>query len=97
MAELIKNNLHIVVKDSIKTEIPQRIRMYNSLLNIDRLSFLKNNTNTIIEALQTALFDEKEDKDVWIDDGKTSDIDSIDSFNYSIEYWFNQLASVRIY
>ena len=95
--ELKLNNLHIPVKDSIKTEISDRIEMYNILLNTDRISFLKNKTNTIVEALQTALYDEDAPKDVWIDDGKTSDIDSLDSFNYSFEYWFKQLASTSIY
>ena len=95
--ELKLNNLHIPVKDSIKTEISDRIEMYNILLNTDRISFLKNKTNTIVEALQTALYDEDAPKDVWIDDGKTSDIDSLDSFNYSFECWFKQLATTSIY
>lgn len=95
--ELKLNSLHIPVKDSVKTEIPSRIEMYNVLLNMDRLSFLKNETNTIIEALQTALYDEEAPKDIWIDDGKTSDIDSIDSFNYSFEYWFKQLSTTTNY
>ena len=95
--ELKLNNLHIPVKDSIKTEISDRIEMYNILLNTDRISFLKNKTNTIVEALQTALYDEDAPKDVWIDDGKTSDIDSLDSFTYSFECWFKQLATTSIY
>ena len=66
------------------------------MLNTDRICFLKNKTKTIIEALQTALYNEDSPKEVWLDDG-TSDIDSIDSFNYSFEYWFKQLTNVRIY
>ena len=30
--------------------------------------------------------------DRWIDDGETSDIDSLDSFNYSLEYWFEEIS-----
>lgn len=90
-SEIIKNEMEIPVKDSIKTSISERIKIYNILLNTDRISFLKDKTNTIIEALQTALYDEKAQDDRWIDDGTTSDIDSLDSFNYSFEYWFNQL------
>ena len=89
--ELIANDLEIPLKDSIKTEISERIKMYNILLNTDKISFIKNKTKTIIEALQTALYDETSQTDRWIDDGKTSDIDSLDSFNYSFEYWFKQL------
>lgn len=95
-SELAKNGIHIPLKDSIKTEISERIKIYNILLNTDRLYFLKNKTKTIIEALQTALYDEDSQKEVWLDDG-TNDIDSIDSFNYSFEYWFKQLTNVRIY
>lgn len=90
-SELNKNGLSIPIKDSMKTPISERIKTYNILLNTNRISFLKDNTNTIIEALQTALYDEKAQDDRWIDDGQTSDIDSLDSFNYSFEYWFKQL------
>ena len=95
-SELVKNGIHIPLKDSIKTEISERIKIYNILLNTDRICFLKNKTKTIIEALQTALYNEDSPKEVWLDDG-TSDIDSIDSFNYSFEYWFKQLTNVRIF
>lgn len=90
-SELSASGLTIPIKDSIKTEISERIKTYNILLNTDRISFLKDKTNTIIEALQTALYDETSATDRWVDDGQTSDIDSLDSFNYSFEYWFKQL------
>ena len=93
-SELVNNGLHIPILNSVKTEMTSRIEMYNILLNTDRLTFLKNKTKTIIEALQTALYDEKSSKDVWLDDG-TSDIDSLDSFTYSFEYWFPQLSMFR--
>ena len=90
-SQLNKQNYAIPVKDSIKTEISERIKIYNILLNTDRISFIKNETKTIVEALQTALYDEDSPTDRWVDDGQTSDIDSLDSFNYSFEYWFKQL------
>lgn len=90
--ELIANGLNIKVQDSIKIEIKNRIELWNRLLNLDRLSFIENETKTIIEALQTALYDDKAKDDRWIDDGETSDIDSLDSFNYSFEFWFEQIS-----
>lgn len=90
-AEMQSNGYLIPVKDSVKTPISERIKIYNILLNTDRISFLKGETKTIVEALQTALYDETAKDDRWIDDGQTSDIDSLDSFNYSFEYWFKQL------
>ena len=86
------NGINLVVQDSIKTAIKDRIELINRILNLDRLSFLENKTKTIVLALQAALYDEKAKDDRWIDDGKTSDIDSLDSFVYSFEYWFEQIS-----
>lgn len=90
--ELIANGLNIKVQDSIKIAIKDRIELWNRLLNLDALSFIEGETKTIIEALQTALYDDKAKDDRWIDDGETSDIDSLDSFNYSFEFWFEQIS-----
>lgn len=89
---LQENGINLIVQDSLKIEIKNRIELWNRLLNLDCLSFIGNETKTLIEALQTALFDEKAKDDRWIDDGETSDIDSLDSFNYSFEYWFNEIS-----
>lgn len=90
--ELKSNKINLVVQDSLKIEIKNRIELWNRLLNLDRLSFIEKQCNTLIEALQTALYDEKAKDDRWIDDGETSDIDSLDSFNYSFEYWFEEIS-----
>ena len=90
--ELRANKINLVVQDSLKIEIKNRIELWNRLLNLDRLSFIEKQCNTLIEALQTALYDEKAKDDRWIDDGETSDIDSLDSFNYSFEYWFEEIS-----
>ena len=98
-AEQVLNNslrselkYHIPVADSIKTPIEQRIKCIIRLLNMDRISFIKGQTDTIIEALQTALYDDESATDRWIDDGETSDIDSLDSFVYSWELWMNAIS-----
>ena len=90
--ELIANGIEIKVQDSLKIEIKNRIELWNRLLNLERLDFIDGQTQTIIEALQTALYDEKAKDDRWIDDGETSDIDSLDSFNYSFEFWYEQIS-----
>lgn len=90
--ELQKNGLNLIVQDSLKIEIKNRIELWNRLLNIEKLSFIEGQTQTLIEALQTALYDDKAEDDRWIDDGETSDIDSLDSFNYSIEFWAEDIA-----
>lgn len=90
--ELLNNSIVIPVYDSEKIPIEERIRLLTILLNINAIDFIENETDTVIEALQTALFDEKAEKDRWIDDGETSDIDSIDAFCYSWTKFSNQLA-----
>ena len=91
--DLRNSKLHIpinnIVENSIKTPLSDRIKGISILLNIDKIKFVKNKTNTVIEALQTAIYDDKE-ADVWLDDG-TSDIDSLDAFVYSFSKWFNAL------
>lgn len=92
-ANLRKSGLMIpvgdVVKNSVKNKLIDRIKGLSILLNTDKIKFLRNKTEVVIEALQTAVYDEKT-PDVWQDDG-TSDIDSLDALVYSFSAYFNQL------
>lgn len=97
-AEQVLNNslrselkFNIPVINSVKTEIKDRIEAIIRLLNSDRISFIENKTKTCVAALQGALYDEKAKKEQWVDDGETSDIDSLDSFVYSWEKWMQVL------
>ncbi|MBP3464104.1 MAG: phage terminase large subunit [Clostridia bacterium] len=90
--ELQSNGIDLIVQDSLKIAIKDRIELWNRLFNLEKISFIDNQTQTIIEALQTALFDETAKDDRWIDDGETSDIDSLDSFNYSFEFWADEIS-----
>jgi len=89
---LKEEEINLVVQDSLKIEIKNRIKLWNRMLNLDCLSFIEGQTETLVEAFQTALYDENAKDDRWIDDGETSDIDSLDSFNYSCEYWYNEIS-----
>ena len=102
-AEQVLNNslraelkVQIPIINSIKTPIRDRIEAIIRLLNSDRISFIKNETKTCIEALKTALYDEKSKTECWIDDGKTSDIDSLDSFVYSWEKWMSPIMRKKV-
>lgn len=90
--ELRANKINLIVQDSLKIEIKNRIELWNRLLNLDKMNFIENQCQSLIEALQTALYDEKAKDDRWIDDGETSDIDSLDSFNYSFELWAEEIS-----
>lgn len=85
--------LSIPIKDSVKTPIQSRIYAINMMLMIKKIKFVKSDTDTIIKALQEAVQDSDADDDRWLDDG-TSDIDTIDGFNYGIEYWYKQILKI---
>ena len=86
-------NLHIPIKDSLKTPIPSRIYAINMLLMIGKLKFVKGETKEIVKSLQEAVQDPDEDDDRYLDNG-TSDIDTLDAYNYSAEYWYKQLLKI---
>lgn len=74
---------HIPVKNALKTEINDRIFAFTTLSAQGRF-FYTELCDTLMEALSTAIWDPKEIKLVRLDDG-TSDIDSLDSFEYTYE------------
>ena len=91
--ELVNNSIYIPVYDSVKIPIEDRIRLIIIMLNINAISFIKGKTDYTIEALQEAIYDENSEKECWVDDGETSDIDSLDAFCYSWTYWATQLSN----
>lgn len=90
---LMRNSLYIPIYSSEKIEISSRIHLIGVLLMQDRLKFVKNETDIIVEAMQEATQDEGSDDDRWLDDG-TSDIDIMDGFCYGIEKWYKQLLRI---
>lgn len=88
---LIKNDLgHLKVRNALKSEIIDRIRAMNRLLTQQKFRYTER-CNTLKDALSSALWDEKHKiDDVRLDDGST-DIDSLDSFEYSYERQINKL------
>lgn len=90
---LLENNINIKIKNSIKNEIIERIRLVNSLIATNRF-FYTNDCETLVEALSNAVYKENDNmEDERLDDG-TSDIDTLDSFEYSIEKHLKLLMKV---
>ena len=79
-----KNNCKAVIYNAIKGNIIDRIRFTTKMAVLGRLHFLKNTTKSLQSALCNAVWDSKSLDDVRLDDG-TTDIDSLDSFEYSFE------------
>lgn len=81
----LKDRLDFPVKDSLKREIVDRIRTTTALMSSGRFFIVLEDCETLDAALQTAVWNEKKlDHDERLDNG-TSDIDSLDSFEYSFE------------
>ena len=86
---------HIIVRNSIKNEIIDRIRCTTSLMASFRF-FMTHDCKTLEEAFENAVYSDKpkvQGKDERLDDG-TSDIDTLDAFEYSFERYLKQYSRV---
>lgn len=88
----VVDRLNVIVKPCIKLPILQRIRLIDSLMSQKRFWILNNGkTESIKQALYNAVWDD--DKvDTRLDDG-TSDIDTLDAFEYAFEKKYNYLMN----
>lgn len=73
------------VYNSLKRPIIDRIRALNILLASDRVRFVKGETETLVEALSSATWDDKKMVDTRLDNGSYNN-DIIDAAEYSFEY-----------
>ena len=84
-----KLRLGTQVKNALKMQITDRIRLVVLLMKQGRFKVSRNCPH-LIDALQTAIYDPDKFEDERLDDG-TSDIDSLDAFEYSIEPYYKDL------
>lgn len=83
------NALRTNVFNAKKGSILGRIQLVNKLISLGRFKVNRRCT-TVIKALQTAVWNEKVN-DERLDDGST-DIDTLDAMEYSIEPYFRELT-----
>lgn len=84
----IKSRTDIPVKDSIKNPIIDRVRGTTSLMSQGRF-FITEDCETLKDAFMSAVYDSKKTEDERLDDG-TSDIDTLDAFEYSWEKYLTR-------
>lgn len=84
----IKVRFNIPVRNSVKNPIIDRIRATTSLMAEGRF-FITKDCESLEKALETAVYDDKKLDDIRLDDG-TSDIDSLDAFEYSWERYIRR-------
>lgn len=81
----------IRVENALKAPINDRINAVLILMAQGRFWYVEGECNSLVNALCTAVWDPEElTKNVRLDDG-TSDIDSLDSFEYTLERRISQL------
>ena len=83
------NGIRSNILNAKKMAILDRIQLVNKLISLGRFKVNKRCT-TVIKALQTAVWNEKVN-DERLDDGST-DIDTLDAMEYSIEPYFRELT-----
>lgn len=79
------------VKNAMKMPIMDRIRLTIALMGQGRF-FVAEGCPHLIDALSNAVYDADKTEDTRLDDG-TTDIDSLDAFEYSIEPYYKQLEA----
>lgn len=83
--------LGIIVKNALKQEINDRIQATTRLMAGGRFKLISEECGSLIEAFQGAVWDDKViGAEVRLDDG-TSDIDTLDAFEYSFERYIPRL------
>ena len=80
---LLSNRLNYKVSNAVKGEVNDRIQFYLSMMNQLRYYVLDSCVSTI-EAFNQAVWDERKQDDVRLDNG-TTDIDTLDAQEYTTE------------
>lgn len=85
----MRRGLRTNIKNALKKPINDRIKLVNKLIAQDKLRVCKG-AQTVIDALCEALWDIKH-QDQRLDDG-TTDIDTLDALEYSLEAYMSDLG-----
>lgn len=87
-----QKGLNIRVENALKMSVNERINLTELLIAMGRFKLLKGQCDTLVTALSTSVWDPKMiTENVRLDDG-TSDIDTLDAFEYSFERFAAQLV-----
>lgn len=78
------------VVNSVKGQIIDRIRTADLLLSTDRFKYVEGECDSLVKALCDAVWDSKALDDVRLDNG-TSDIDTLDAWEYSWSAFVRQI------
>ncbi len=88
-----EERLPVQIQDCIKGTILERIEMVQILLAQDRFKIISGENKDLEGALEQAVWD-SDHEDTRLDDGST-DIDSLDAFEYSVFPFYNRIIDSR--
>lgn len=91
--ELSRQGLNRVVRNSVKGQVVERIRATQLLIGQDRLYYTEL-AETVKFALEEALWKPDDTETIRLDD-KSTDIDTLDAFEYSFSNEIKRLISYR--
>lgn len=92
---LARAGIGVPIRNAIKGAIVDRIRLFTSLMGADRYKVMRSCEKTV-EALSGALWNAKKLNDERLDDG-TTNIDSLDAMEYSVEKYQKQLMTAMLF
>ena len=88
-----EHGLNALVRGCIKEQINDRIDLFRTMLAYDMFWYIEEECKTLVEAISSALWDEDAKEDTRLDDF-TSDIDTMDAFEYSWTKFMRQINDV---
>lgn len=88
----IRNRTQYKIYNSLKNPINDRIRVTSLMMSGGRLFLVQGECDSLVDGFCNAVWDDRSlDKDVRLDNG-TTNVDILDSFEYSIEYYMSFLS-----
>ena len=79
-----------IVRGCVKEKINDRIDCERTMIAYDILYYIEEECETLVEAISSALWDDNSKEDERLDDF-TSDIDTMDAFEYSFERFMKKI------
>ena len=79
-----------IVRGCVKEKINDRIDCERTMIAYDILFYIEEECGTLVEAISSALWDDNSKEDERLDDF-TSDIDTMDAFEYSFERFMKKI------
>lgn len=90
-----EEGLKTIVRGSKKEPVNDRIDCHNTMLSFGIFSYIKDECDSLVGAMQEALWSDKptkENKDERLDDF-TTDIDSLDAYEYTFERYIKKILN----